>query len=572
MLLAISSYFSSLSGTPTDAPVLLSGDNEADCLLAITLEQSSDPKKQSQAHQIYKGLAEKNHPEALYRYGMAGMNSEDYSTRGDALNNIITAAELNHPGAMYELGSMYKNRGDYTKALEWLGKAKELHGLAMAEYKKMSSDPQIMFDLGTKYYHGQSMRTNLKTGRLEMGITRNREEGLRYFDLAARLGSREAMVCLGHIYFNLVPKGRSTNEYEEKAISYYRQAIQAEAEEPVAPQVFHRLAVLLSRKFATLKKTGDVHEYHQNREELANEMVVFLRIAATSNYPDSLTDLGKMYQEGNDYVEKDLDMARRYFEQAAADLNSSRVRTLALCHLGAMYKNGDGVAADLDRATEYYAKAAGLGDNRARQPLRDISEQYKAGKDSARFRKAHECTLAAEHLDALPQEKKRASDQLAMAENFLAKRSLGGVAATVLTNRIMQTIDDHRGSTSNVFNYFEAAAKIFPEAYMQLAQMYKDGLVGNFPRSDGETVIKFIWDAVQYGGITPSEGYKQIAQIYRDGSGIEKNEATALTYFDLAEAEAEAEADVKAEVTSPALRNASRQYDLLNEPGGIWEL
>ena len=519
----------------------------------MTLEKSTDPKEVSQAHQIYKALAERNHPEALYRYGIAFMQSDNVSIRQDALKYIQAAAELSHPQAMYGLGSIYKNQRDYIKALKWLGKAKEVqHELASAEFEKMGSDHQIMYEVGLKYYHGEQVSKpghGFSLGK--MVINQDQGAGLHYLEIAAELGNREAMVELGAIHSALALTKDGTIEQVEKAICYYRQAISLEGEKPVAPKVFFQLARLLSSQRETLQQGDEEHEYAQKRENLAREILSFLRTAARSQYPPALTMLGRMYQEGNDFIEKDLAMARVYFEQAA-DLNGRH----ALRFLGSMYREGNGVTANLDIAAKYYMKAAGLGDKEAREPLRDISKQYKAGKDSKRFRKAHECELAATHLAELPEEKKRANTKLQHAEQYLAARALVGVAGKFINTGIVETNARHYEPAWGALNCLKEAASIFPEVHMQIAQMYQEGL-RVFSSHDGLRAIQSISAAVQFGGIAPAEGYKKIAQIYRDGSGIEKNESKALKYFMRAAAETEAE------VITLDFSKIDKQYDSL---------
>lgn len=81
------------------------------------------------------------------------------------------------------------------------------------------------------------------------------------------------------------------------------------------------------------------------------------------DYHDALSKLGNLYRVG-EIVEKDIDKAIDYYTRAGA-LGSS----IALWNLGAMYFSGEGVPRDKERAVLYYQMAARMGNTKAQVDL-----------------------------------------------------------------------------------------------------------------------------------------------------------------------------------------------------------
>ena len=101
-------------------------------------------------------------------------------------------------------------------------------------------------------------------------------------------------------------------------------------------------------------------------------------IAAKGGIGIAALDLGNRYLLGND-VNRDPKLALNYFTLAAksvgADDASKSIRAEANYHLGIMYRDGDGVGSDFDKAASFFAASARFGNIKAKSALIDLAEQ-----------------------------------------------------------------------------------------------------------------------------------------------------------------------------------------------------
>ena len=83
-------------------------------------------------------------------------------------------------------------------------------------------------------------------------------------------------------------------------------------------------------------------------------------------------NLGNLYRDGNG-VRQDFNKALEWYEKAAARNNE-----YALYNLGMMYEFGEGVYPDLSKAREYYGKAAAKGNEDAKEALASMDGSQSA--------------------------------------------------------------------------------------------------------------------------------------------------------------------------------------------------
>lgn len=88
--------------------------------------------------------------------------------------------------------------------------------------------------------------------------------------------------------------------------------------------------------------------------------VLWLTEAAECEHPDACTALGEMYLKGSSVLRKNLKKAVRLFETAAK--NGSQE---AQYHLGQMYRKGQGLSKDLNKAKKWLLKSAQQGNEAA---------------------------------------------------------------------------------------------------------------------------------------------------------------------------------------------------------------
>lgn len=98
--------------------------------------------------------------------------------------------------------------------------------------------------------------------------------------------------------------------------------------------------------------------------------------------PDQKADLGYQLEQGDDIFEQDYALAAVVYESAAADGSAA-----ALNNLGWLYHRGLGMEADLEKAREYYRKAADAGHTSAMVNLGNIGEENKDYKEAYRWYK-----------------------------------------------------------------------------------------------------------------------------------------------------------------------------------------
>jgi TPR repeat protein len=97
---------------------------------------------------------------------------------------------------------------------------------------------------------------------------------------------------------------------------------------------------------------------------------------AEANDPESMNNLGVLYQKGTKATPANLSLAFYYFNKSAALGHAGALHSLAAC-----YWNGYGVEANHRLSREYYAKAAALGDPYA---ALQMGQFYRTGQGVAR--------------------------------------------------------------------------------------------------------------------------------------------------------------------------------------------
>lgn len=100
----------------------------------------------------------------------------------------------------------------------------------------------------------------------------------------------------------------------------------------------------------------------------AAEAAYWLKIAAEFGSVEAKGILGRMYVDGVD-VERNLKAGIELLLSAAAAGDAE-----AMLHLGACYYTGTGVAKDEEKALAYFRKSAELGNKKAKETLRKISQ------------------------------------------------------------------------------------------------------------------------------------------------------------------------------------------------------
>jgi TPR repeat protein len=168
-----------------------------------------------------------------------------------------------------------------------------------AKYFRMAFDKnnaRAAFYLGLMYEEGH-------------GVIANMDESLKYYKVAAEHGSTDAQIRLGDFYkgkyfqnsmlelANKKNKKTTPDDSYLQALQFYRSA----AMSGVADAQYEYAVLVTHKKIAI--------EYEQ--------AVKMLLQAANQNHPDSLYQLGKVYERGLLGIVRNLEKAQIYFDLAA---------------------------------------------------------------------------------------------------------------------------------------------------------------------------------------------------------------------------------------------------------------
>lgn len=210
----------------------------------------------------------------------------------------LTSAEASN-----DTGLFLKLAEDFRKDNDW---EQALYCYACA---KDLDDPEAFFQIGRLYETG-------------VGKEKDLAQAIFHYEKAAAQDHSRAINRLGRICEN-------NNNFEE-ACEYYKQG----AKLGNLTSQFN-LGLLYKREFKDLKRAEK-----------------YFRMAAGQGDSDSQTNLGGLLIEKGEYQE-----AIKWFKLAADQKDS-----LALYNLGTLYEDGLGVQVDLQKALNYYRRAAELGD------------------------------------------------------------------------------------------------------------------------------------------------------------------------------------------------------------------
>jgi TPR repeat protein len=205
------------------------------------------------------------------------------------------------------------------------------------------------------------------------------EEGISWYEQAARLGHKEAQFELATFYERM-PNCKT------QAIIWYKKAAK---QGDVGAQL--NLAALYERdrlnnkakkfyKMATLQgdsraqyKIGKIYEKEEKYEK-AKELY---ELAAASNHDKAQYKLGSFYDSGKGGIKADKFKARAYYEQAVQNFNAD-----ALYKLGSYHAKGRaGLTASQEEAYKLYKKAATFGNKGAFEELNKEGSQHEGRND-----------------------------------------------------------------------------------------------------------------------------------------------------------------------------------------------
>lgn len=278
----------------------------------------------------------------MYLYGMINnhihmpvsmKNKEKYNVwRKEAKRWFLQAAKFNVPAAMENISRIYEYEGNNKQAMQ---------------YRKMAADA----DYGTSCYR-------IALDYLEGGkAVQNIDLAFFYLEKGMTLFHKDCAYKFAVIYYN----GQYKVKIDKgKAFLYFEKAFEfgCKASGYFLGQKYHK-------GFNTHKNILQAIYYYKAAIDYVNG--------------NAALELGRIYYFGQGIVPIDYQMAKKYFEKSIQVGG-----TIAGYYLGEIYLKGLGVQKDIEKAVEYYKKAADYNNKSAAKRLAKI---YFWGKDKIKRNK-----------------------------------------------------------------------------------------------------------------------------------------------------------------------------------------
>ncbi|CBJ48727.1 Sel1 domain-containing protein [Ectocarpus siliculosus] len=288
--------------------------------------------------------------------------------RKRSMQLLQDAAKTGHTEAMTNLGNMQEAMGYFEDARSWYSLA--------AHPSESANNPRAQNYLGTLFYEGR-------------GVTKDRDEAVKWFRLSARQGFPQACQNLGMCY----QTGAGVEKDLPKAVELFRQAVEGGSISAtnslaylLARDALHALAAAARQappgldqrnlsagvagtglqfedpsrgimKPAGLSSQASSKAWRESTAQLREAADLFRR-AADSGIGDASYQLGRLYQQGLGIPLEPV----ASFENFLAAADGEVVHPTAAACVGDMLYTGTGCLRDYGAALRYYVRAAHAGE------------------------------------------------------------------------------------------------------------------------------------------------------------------------------------------------------------------
>ncbi len=301
---------------------------------------------------------------------------------GQTMNELLQKANAGDAQAQYELGITYYSDGidgnekSYKEAIKWFEKA-AVQGHAAAQYyvglcfiNGTGREKSKTYDKLAVIYLKKSAEQGFAQAQNELGccylygegVTKNEKEAERLFLQALKNGDDDAYFSLGLLY---------ERSDKEKAVYYYKKHMDAwyktfGKQNPTTAENLRKLGVVYNP--ASPSPSSGYNNSMANRQKSADSQ-------ADPTNPNVQLVLGE-----NFYQKKDYEKAAYWFEKAAEQgLADAQLR------LAFMYKDGEGVTANMDKALYWAEKAAMQGFDLAQTETGVLYSTVKGDSEKAMY-------------------------------------------------------------------------------------------------------------------------------------------------------------------------------------------
>lgn len=395
------------------------GNATAQSCLGICYENGTGVEKdEKQAVEWYKKAEAQGNSTAQYCLGVCCENGIGLKKdEKQAVEWYKKAAKQENNLAQYRLGFCYGNgigvEQNEKKAFEWCKKAAE-HGNSQAQCYLS----QCYFDgIGVEIDNETAFQWLLKAAQSGdgfycylvgdcysegKGVNANDELAFQWYMKAANTGNSLAGKKVAEYY----EQGKNVTKSYENALNWYLCSAELEENEnnQIFPNLLHyKIASYYAKGIGTDKsrekaiywftKYNDLNP--ENKTELLRNFHIFILVndfvdgthGATKDYAEAVFWLnyvidnygfkfayyllGRIYEEGGNGVERDLNLAIKYYILSAEEDHFEGQMALASC-----YERGVGVEYDLEKALIWYQKAAEKNNDEAKIALEEFTKRH----------------------------------------------------------------------------------------------------------------------------------------------------------------------------------------------------
>lgn len=363
----------------------------------------------------------------------ASLNLPKNYKYGDDFGAMLTKAEQGETAAQNNLGAFYFDgegtKTDVKQANYWFKKSAE-NGNAIGQVNYgdnfyYGQSVPVDYNEALRWYRQSESASHNAAAQQALGfcyyngngVTKDYTEAAKWYRKAADQGMASAQYYLANCYSN----GEGVQKSYDEAFKWYKKSADqgyAKAQQIVGNYYYNGTAVVqkdYSEAFKWYKKAAD-QGYSVSQNSIGTlyvdgkgvqkdyaEAVKWYRKAAEQGYAWAESNLGDRYYNGEG-VNKDYYEAVKWYQKAVAQGNSSAYNMLGICYfygygglkqdyakavelnqiaidkgnvnacswMGYFYENGYGVKKDLNKAREWYQKAADKGNEFAKGQLKNL--------------------------------------------------------------------------------------------------------------------------------------------------------------------------------------------------------
>jgi TPR repeat protein len=290
--------------------------------------------------------------EATYQLGSLcawGVQNHRWQELGEGEDLLLKAAATGHTGAHYTLGFVHEfglakgRQADLEEAAKWYKIARSSSRQAEEAYARVR-DARIreISRTASSVFNHADAEASVTIGAIYLDGA-DLVNAQLWFEKGAKEAHPSAQAYLGLVL------ERTKGEGNPEAIGLYKMA--AASQHPIA-----------------LKRLGSLHWYGTNVAQDTKLAFEYTSLSASTGDMDALCKLGFMYYCGG--LETDVQKAVRCWEEASTHGHIQSLLFLAQrAEYGTGAMHGAGATKSIDKAIDYYRRAAELGDSEGKSKL-----------------------------------------------------------------------------------------------------------------------------------------------------------------------------------------------------------